>query len=1060
MPVPTVFISYSHRDESWKNRLLPQLHALEQAGIGMRVWHDRKIDGGDQWYPEIQEAMANAAVGVLLISPDFLASGFITKEEVPYLIERQEKHGMLLIPVLVRKCPWKAHRWLADRQMVPRDGKCVAIDFPGDQADAVFSDVAEAVYLHFAQLAAQPQTASSIPSGVQQLAQAEAAKVPAKVIEPPPAPEWPPLDPGRVDLSHLPETGAALFGRDDTLTFLDQTWASQGSDTRVLAFKAQGGVGKSTLINHWLAEMRRDHFRGATRVFGWSFYSQGVREQGAPSADAFVAAALRFFGDETMAASAASPWDKGQRLARFVGAERALLVLDGMEPLQSAQPVDRDKLRDPALEALLRGLAKQSAGLCLITTREPLADLGKKSGIVECDLEQITPQAGRALLRALHVAGTDAELESLAARFGPHALAISLLGVYLHEQPGRRIGPATALEQMPGQTPVDRVLAGFEKWLGPGAEVEALRLLGFFDRPADEGCLRALRASPAIPGLTELLAGMTDADWPRVLARLDKLRLIHARHGDTGSRFVDTHPIIREHFAGQLREKNPDAWREGHRRLYEHLCATTKEGDQPTLADLQPLYQAVAHGCQAGMYEEVGLQVYRRRIHRSAEIYPLHKLGAFGTELGAIASFFEKPWTQPAPALSHEGQAWLLSQAAFGLRAVGRLTEALEPMRAGLVNQVQRQSWTNAAAVASNLSELELTLGEIAGAVGDAEQSVTHADRSGDAFQRIASRTTHADALHQAGRRVEAEARFHEAEQMQAKRQLAYSLLYSLPGFQYCNLLLATPERAAWRICLGSAGFQPAVSGILPETSQRADFQRSSAAYEKPPPNAAQDARRSGLEARAPLIESCHAVSQRGQKMFEWRVPGDSLLDIALDHLTLGRASLYAAILEGRDGALRRPCAAEARNPMAPASRTGSSQHDDPASDEFETARRELDAAVDGLRRAAAQEFIVGGLLTRAWLCFLTGAHMDSTALASSPQAGSPQAASEHFASAQDDLDEAWEIAERGPMKLFMADIHLYRARLFGKSGGVGSNRWRKVSVGQEFGWHPTRTEG
>src|SRR2546430_751269 len=86
MPAPTVFVSYSHKDESWKNKLLPQLHALERAGIDMRVWHDRKIDGGDQWYPEIQEAMANAAVGVLLISPDFLASGFINKEEVPCLL--------------------------------------------------------------------------------------------------------------------------------------------------------------------------------------------------------------------------------------------------------------------------------------------------------------------------------------------------------------------------------------------------------------------------------------------------------------------------------------------------------------------------------------------------------------------------------------------------------------------------------------------------------------------------------------------------------------------------------------------------------------------------------------------------------------------------------------------------------------------------------------------------------------------------------------------------------------------------------------------------------------
>lgn len=86
MPPPTVFISYSHKDESWKNKLTPHLDALERAGVPMTVWHDRKIDGGEKWYPEIQEAMAHAAVGVLLISPDFLASGFITKEEVPYLI--------------------------------------------------------------------------------------------------------------------------------------------------------------------------------------------------------------------------------------------------------------------------------------------------------------------------------------------------------------------------------------------------------------------------------------------------------------------------------------------------------------------------------------------------------------------------------------------------------------------------------------------------------------------------------------------------------------------------------------------------------------------------------------------------------------------------------------------------------------------------------------------------------------------------------------------------------------------------------------------------------------
>ena len=106
--------------------------------------------------------------------------------------------------------------------------------------------------------------------------------------------------------------------------------------------------------------------------------------------------------------------------------------------------------------------------------------------------------------------------------------------------PATASGPARALDQMPGKTPLDRVMAGFEQLLGNTAELETLRLLGFFDRPADEGCLHALLTKPAIPGLTELLAGMADPDWHRVLARLDKLRLIHACLSVSGKRFVDT----------------------------------------------------------------------------------------------------------------------------------------------------------------------------------------------------------------------------------------------------------------------------------------------------------------------------------------------------------------------------------------------------------------------------------------------------------------------------------------------------------------------------------------
>jgi hypothetical protein len=85
------------------------------------------------------------------------------------------------------------------------------------------------------------------------------------------------------------------------------------------------------------------------------------------------------------------------------------------------------------------------------------------------------------------------------------------------------------------------------------------------------------------------------------------------------------------------------------------------------------------------------------------------------------------------------------------------------------------------------------------------------------------------------------------------------------------------------------------------------------------------------------------------------------------------------------------------------------------ALDRFDPHCESLDHAVDDLRRAGQQQFLPLGLLTRVWLRVLTGT-----------PAG--------HESAQSDLDEAFEIAGRGPMPLNMADIHLHRARLFGLS--------------------------
>lgn len=105
--------------------------------------------------------------------------------------------------------------------------------------------------------------------------------------------------------THLRHGADHLFGREEQLTALDQAW--NDPTKHVLTIVAFGGVGKTSLVVEWMAQRAATGWLGFDRVFDWSFYSQGTREQGAASADSFIAEALKFFRDEKLAQSAASP---------------------------------------------------------------------------------------------------------------------------------------------------------------------------------------------------------------------------------------------------------------------------------------------------------------------------------------------------------------------------------------------------------------------------------------------------------------------------------------------------------------------------------------------------------------------------------------------------------------------------------------------------------------------------------------------------------------------------------------------------------------------------------
>ena len=214
---------------------------------------------------------------------------------------------------------------------------------------------------------------------------------------------------------------------------LDEAWA--GRKANILSLVAEGGAGKSALVNEWLQRMQADNYRGAEAVLGWSFYSQGTKER-ATSAEPFLNWALDKLGIEIDTTSATA---KGEAIAEALARRRVLLVLDGVEPLQHGLDSQKGELKDSGLRALLRRFAamppSEARGFVVLTSRLAVKNIAhfKGSAAPVLDLEQLSDVAGAALLRDNGVRGVDTELQAAARAFGGHPLALGLLASFLKE---------------------------------------------------------------------------------------------------------------------------------------------------------------------------------------------------------------------------------------------------------------------------------------------------------------------------------------------------------------------------------------------------------------------------------------------------------------------------------------------------------------------------------------------------------------------------------------------------------------------------------------------------
>jgi tetratricopeptide (TPR) repeat protein/GTPase SAR1 family protein len=763
-----VFICYSHADRRWLKKLQTMLKPLVRNRT-ITTWADTEIEPGQKWRDKIEGALASAKVAVLLVSDSFLASDFIHKHELPPLLNAAKEEGVTILWVALSDCLHEVTE-ISEYQAANNPATPLKRLRPSEQ-DQALKDICEKIRDAFV---------SQVEDDPLEEAQSNEEQSNEGT-----------LGPDDINVWRLPDRSRELFGRESEFKMLDEAWADP--DINIISLVALGGVGKSSLVNHWQRRMGLDGYRGAEKVYAWSFYRQGTSGHGV-SADEFIADALHWFGDAN--STEGSQWGKGERLTSLIGKQRTLLLLDGLEPLQEPphSGLQEGQLKEESLRALLRGLATVNPGLCVITSRLPVSDLTdcERYTARRINLEHLSPKAGAELLKAEGVVGAQDELEQASIEFGGHALALTLLGSYLSIVHDGQIIYRSEVdilnqdEENGGHA--QRVMASYERWFSGRPELAVLRMISLFDRPAEGAAIAALRKNSDIPDLTEPLKDLSEEQWKRALANLRKAKLI-AEKDPAQPDTLDAHPLVREYFKKDLKENYEKAWIQGNDQLFEYFSGEAEEYPE-TKEEMYILYRAVGHGCQANRHKLAFAKVYYDRIQRRQEFYAPSKLGTVGDDIAALSCFFKVRWNQPVPKITGRWRALLFGQAGYRLWMVGRLNEAITPMSEALNTDKARKVWKYASVDADTLASICLFLGDLTKALSYSEEAVKYARDSGDRDQIVGALSTQGDVLHHQGHLHASQEIFEQAEVLKGDGQQTPAFPHSF-GHRRRDLLLS-----------------------------------------------------------------------------------------------------------------------------------------------------------------------------------------------------------------------------------------------------------------------------
>lgn len=583
------------------------------------------------------------------------------------------------------------------------------------------------------------------------------------------------------DISALPIPSTALIGRNEQLQQLDNYLIDL--EVEVVGITGMGGMGKSALVSAWLDGLIQDP-KAIRKIFAWSF-NKPDRSESDSEFDVFFKQVTDFLEGPSTPPKVSH--EQADLLITILKQQPTILILDGWETMQ-------DQI---TLWRFLNLLAAEAGDLqgkgLVVTTAIQQTNMEQEHRYREIQLKPLDEDAGVKLLHSLEVTtGPKEEFPLAVQEWWGHPLSLVLLGRLLaknHNGEILRRDQVTNLLVEPGLgSHAIQAMTWYDHFFdGPEAKDGSfLRLLGLFDRAMEERQIWALLENE---NLLQLHPDIKGLKFYKTVPDLKATGLLIAQE-EGNTRTWDAHPLARLVFRQLLKEENPDLFLFAHLMLFEYFKEIAKPSPE-TLEEIQPLFRAIYHGCQAGEYEQA-VDVLQRLISGEAGKLFYRNRSMAKQLLTACASFFPEGWTQ-SPVFREmvlHRQSFLLNVTSDFLWIQKRLWEALPLAKTAMQVAEQINDWGNASICAGQVSRMTSVVGELPEALEAAQQAVQWAKRIEDPILIATVNTYLANILTLMGELENAGREYCQVEDLWDKRsgQKHYGIHYH--GDWYSFLLL------------------------------------------------------------------------------------------------------------------------------------------------------------------------------------------------------------------------------------------------------------------------------